>query len=410
MKIVDVKIKSIDDSSKYLYPNRTIEIKTARQNIMTPTRASTDSEYRQKALVPTALPIENPVSITIEELTANKFDRLMNENGYFARIINRVELKSRLSQYSGLDLVLLKPTKSDKKDKDTKEPRYSPMTLLKQNPQLLERFLRVIIKMQLDAGFDQISVPFIELPFQEFSKLIIQINQTMEKVNRQPIFFVDMNYQDFKKAIDLIVNNLQSNVVGLYFQSYKRAHLSYEILREYIDKDVAFLTVQVERVGLNEISTMHYLPFFGNDVYAVEKPRGFAEKDEMGKPKKIMYNPERVRLFDRNSLCVRHITAIPSVVERLSDEYSRDYMISDILHNYQEATTKDKYEVLNAFSKVSELRSSSMEFANFQRYIKQNSTKDYVEEKQVLKQTLQKVIDAQASTKSLGDLLDLYDK
>jgi hypothetical protein len=400
MKITDVEVKSIDDSSKYLYPNRSIEIKTTKQDIVTPTRASTDSEYRQKALVPTAFSIENPVSITVEELSANKFDRLMNENGYFARIINRVELKSRLSQYSGLDLVLLKPTKSDKKDKVTKETRYSPMTLLKQNPQLLERFLRVIIKMQQDAGFDQISIPFVELPFQEFSKLVIEVNQIMEKIDRQPIFFVDMDYQDFKKAIDLIANNLQSNVVGLYFQSYGRAHLSYEVLREYIDKDVAFLTVQVERVGLNEIATMHYLPFFGNDIYAVEKPRGFSEKDEMGKPKKIMYSPQRVRLFDKNSLCVRHITAIPSVVERLSEEYSRDPVIPTVLRNFQEATTKDKYEILSAFSKVSELRSSSAEFANFQRYIKQNSAKDYVEEKQVLRQTLQEVAGVQVGTQT----------
>lgn len=400
MKITDVEVKSIDDSSKYLYPNRSIEIKTTKQDIMTPSRASTDSEYRQKALVPTALSIENPVSITIEELSGNKFDRLMNENGYFARIINRVELKSRLSQYSGLDLVLLKPTKSDKKDKATKETRYSPMTLLKQNPQLLERFLRVIIKMQQDAGFDQISIPFVELSFQEFSKLAIEVNRITEKMDRQAIFFVDMNYQDFKKAIDLIVNNLQSNVVGLYFQSYRRAHLSYEALREYIDKDVAFLTVQVERVGLNEIATMHYLPFFGNDIYAVEKPRGFSEKDEMGKPKKIMYSPQHVRLFDKNSLCVRHITAIPSVVEHLSEEYSRDPVIPTVLHNFQEATTKDKYEILSAFSRVSELRSSSAEFANFQRFIKQNSAKDYVEEKQVLKQTLQEVASVQAGTQT----------
>jgi hypothetical protein len=395
MKITDVKVKSIDDSSKYLYPNRNIEIKTPKQNIMTPTRASTDSEYRKKALIPTDIPIENPVSITIEELPARQFDRLMNENGYYAKLINRVELKNRLSQYSNFDLVLLKPTKSDKKDEINREPRYSPMTLLKQNPKLRDRFLRIIIMMQQEAGLDLISIPFIELPFHEYSQVAVHVNQAIEVKNQQPIFFVDMNYKDFGKTIDLLVNDLQSNVVGLYFQSYRRAHLSYEALREYIDKDVAFFAVQVERIGLNEISTMHYLPFFGNDIYAVEKPRGFLEKDEMGKPKKIMYRPEYVRLFDKNSLCIRHITVIPSVVEHLSDEYSKDPVIPTVLRNFREADTKDKYEILSAFSRVSELRASSTEFMTFREYVKQRSTKDYLEEKPILKRTIQEVVGSQ---------------
>lgn len=404
MKITDVKIKSIDDSSKYLYPNRTIEIKTSKQNIITPIRASTDSEYRQKALIPTDIPIENPVSIAIEELNATQFDKFMNENGYFAKLISRVELKSRLSQYSSLGLVLLKPTKSDTKDKITGEPRYSPMTLLKQNPMLLERFLRVTVRMQQEAGLSPISIPFIELPFQEYANLAIKVNQDLEKINQQPVFFVDMNYKDFDKALNLIINDLQSNFVGLYFQSYRRAHISYEVLRDYVNRDVAFFAVQVERVGLNELSTMHYLPFFGNDIYAVEKPRGFSETDPLtGKPKKqIVYNPENVRLFDRESLCVRHIAATPSLVEHLSDEYKQDPLIPTVLRNFQEATTKEKYEILSAFSKISELKASSIEFTNFQKYIKQNSTKDYIEEKPALKRTLQDVTRNQVSLKSIG--------
>jgi hypothetical protein len=398
MKINDVKVKSIDDNSKYLYPNRTIEIKTSKQNIITPIRASTDSEYRQKALIPTDLPIENPVSIAIEELNATQFDKYMNENGYFSKEISRAELKSRLSQYSSLSLFLLKPTKSDTKDKITGEPRYSPMTLLKQNPMLLERFLRITIRMQQEAGLSQVSIPFIDLPFQEYADLVIKVNRSLERINQQPIFFVDMNYDDFDKALNLIVNDLQSNIVGLYFQSYKRAHKSYEVLRDYVNKDVAFFAAQVERVGLNELSTMHYLPFFGNDIYAVEKPRGFSEIDPLtGKPKKIVYNPENVRLFDKESLRLRHIAADPALVERLSDEYKKDPLIPTVLRNFHEANVKEKYEILSAFSKISELNSSSTEFITLQKYIKENSTKEYIDEKPVLKRTLYDVTGNQAS-------------
>ncbi|MGA2385923.1 MAG: hypothetical protein ABSG33_05275 [Candidatus Bathyarchaeia archaeon] len=393
MRINEVKVKSIDDSSKFLYPNRTIEIKTSKQDILTPIRASTDSEYRQKALIPTDLPIENPISIAIEELNARQFDKFMNENGYFAKLTSRAELKNRLSQYSNLSLFLLKPTKSDIKDQITGEIRFSPMTLLKQNPMLLERFLRVNVRMQQEAGLSPISIPFIDLPFKEYSNLIIKLDRDLEKINEQPVFFIDMNYKDFEKALKLIVNTLRLNLVGLYFQSYRRAHISYEVLRNFVRTDVAFFAIQVERVGLNELSTMHYLPFFGNDIYSVEKPRGFLEIDPLtGKPKKFMiYKPENVRLFDKKSLQVRHIAADPSLVENLSDEYRQDPLIPTVLQNYQEATTKEKYEILNAFSKISELNDSSLEFKNFQKFIKQNSTKDYIDEKPALKKTLRDV-------------------
>ena len=41
MAVVDVKVKSIDDSARYLYPNRIVEIKTSGKSILTPTRVAT---------------------------------------------------------------------------------------------------------------------------------------------------------------------------------------------------------------------------------------------------------------------------------------------------------------------------------------------------------------------------------
>lgn len=398
MNIREVNITSKDDSSKYLYPNRTIEIKTSKQNISTPIRASTDSEYRQKALIPTDIPIENPVSITIEELNSTQFDKFMNENGYFSRILSRIEVKSRISQYSNLSLALLKPTKSDTIDEETGQPRYSPMTLLKQNPMLLDRFLRVIIRMQQEAGIDPISIPFLELPFHEYSNILTQIYRSLDRIDQQPIFFIDMGYKDVDKMLDLIVNNLQSNIVGLYFQSYKHARNCYEVLREYVDKDVAFFAIQVERVGLNELATMHTLPFFGSDIFAVEKPRGFSEKDPLtGMPKKIIYQPENVRLFDKKTLCIKRISSVPAVIEQLSEDYRKDPLIPTVLHNFREAENKDKYEILNAFSKISELTGSSSEFKVFQKYISENATKEYIQEKPILRKTLYDVTGNQAS-------------
>ena len=62
-----------------------------------------------------------------------------------------------------------------KKTKVTGTTRYSRMTLLKQNPKLLDRFLRVIIKKQQEAGLNPISISFVELPFSEYAELVIQV-------------------------------------------------------------------------------------------------------------------------------------------------------------------------------------------------------------------------------------------
>lgn len=151
-------------------------------------------------------------------------------------------------------------------------------------------------------------------------------------------------------------------------------------------------TAQISRRDhfYSDISTMHYLPFFGNDIYAVRTPAPFggSKKGERVKPpqNRLMY----VRLFDEESLRIRPIEFVQPTIERLANEYKNDAIITDILNNYPEANTDyAKYRVLSAFSKVSELKSSSSEFARLQNYIKGSSTKDYIQEKQVLQETLQ---------------------
>jgi hypothetical protein len=397
MKTIDVKIKSLDESTQFLYPSsRSIEIRTKSNSIMTPTRAATDYEYHQKARVPTDIPVDNPVYASVQDLSFSEFDKFMHQNGYYAKLIRKMELKSRLSQYSDLRLFLVKPTKSDRKDDATGETRYAPMTLLKQNSALLERFIRFIIQMQLEAEVNPITIPFIELPFSAYKKLVVQAARDIESKGKQPVFFIDLGYENFEEIIDLLANQLDLNLIGLYFKSYRYAHLSYEVLREYFSRDVAFFATHVNRTDLNDISTMHYLPFFGNDIYAIKRPIGFQKmvRDDEGRKTKILpeYSVNKIQFFDKESLRVQPITKTPLLVDNYVNEYSHDFLIQNMLKNYRNADGfKDKYEVLSAFSKVSELRSSSKEFENFQRYVRQNSAIEYINEKAVLKRTLEDV-------------------
>lgn len=396
MTITDVRVKAIDHSAKYLYPNRSVEIKTSGQNILTPIRAATSYEYREKAKVPTDIPIDNPISISVENLSHSRFEKFLQTNSYYNRLMRRIEVSYRLAQYSDLRLTLLRPTVSPKRDSKTREIiRVSPMEILRQNSSLRERFIRFVMKMQIDADLNPIAIPFIELPFHTFQDVLTQIDKELEQANRQPIFFVDIGYENFDVAVDLIANKLQSKMIGLYFRPFRMFPLHYEVLSRYVDKDIAFFTVQVSRYDPNyyDISTMHYLPFFGNDVYSVRTPPPFGG-ERKGTPlaDRLIY----VRLFDKESLRVRQIRLVSSTINELADEYRNDDIITNILDNYTEANTDDaKYKVLRAFSKVSELKSSSSEFEIFQDFIKESSTKDYIQEKKVLQKTLQEVTQKQ---------------
>jgi hypothetical protein len=211
-----------------------------------------------------------------------------------------------------------------------------------------------------------------------------------------------MRYQHFQSLVDLLTTEYQSNLIGIYHTKYRNANFNYDYLSDkYSKKDVAFISTLVDRSSLYDISTMHCLPFLGNDVYAIKKTLSFATyvKDEYGhyvkdaRGKKIVapreHTTKNIELFDRENLCIENINTNPKLVETFLAEYKNDTFITSILKNHKniEGIQRD-VDALRAFSKVSELRSSQSEFVEFQDYVQQNSSSDYLDNKVVLKRAL----------------------
>ncbi|MGA2682978.1 MAG: hypothetical protein ABSF44_14405 [Candidatus Bathyarchaeia archaeon] len=312
-------------------------------------------------------------------------------------------MNNRIAQYADLRLTLIQPTVTQKTDPNTHEIiQPSPMNLLKEDKALRDRFLRFVIRLQEEAGISQISIPFIELPFSSFREMLLGIKRSCERSNQQPIFFVDPSYLDFEAAIDFITKELQAKIVGLIYRPYRNVPLSYETLFKYVDKDVAFLNTQVYRLDTQnrDISTMHYLPFLGNDLYSVMIPIPFGKSDKnspkiegesIKPPKPPKDKLDYVKFFDRKSLQVNALSDELSIISELRNQYEKDSIIENILEHYGEARTNEKiYTVLTALSKVNELNSSFAEFNSFQKYVNNNSTKDYLQEKKVLQEALRK--------------------
>lgn len=386
---IQVKLKTIDHSAPYLPPSRTLEITTRKGVITTPTRASTSYEYRQKGRVPTAIPFQNEMSIDVFKLNYKNLYDLVNTNENLVKIQRKVELSNRLAQYSQVRIELLQPTTSPTMDQTSKTIKYpSGMSLLQENPDALESFIQILFNLQTILDYDFITIPSLDLPISSLERVYSGIAVSAEKIGRQPLIVVDMKNPKFEQIVDFLLLKLNLNFVGLIYRDYLRTPRSYKALLKHADKDVAFISIQVDRISaLNNISTMHCLPFIGSDLYSVVIPGPFI-KDET-KPT-IPSHPRltNIKIFEKESLELNQINLYPNLAQKMQ-EYPDDSFIKDMLENYTEAEIDDKkYRTLNAFSRVDELRTSLSEFSNLQHFIKQDSSKDYIEDKKALQEAL----------------------
>jgi hypothetical protein len=389
---VDVRLTTVDHSAPYLYPTRALEIKTRKGFILTPTRASTSYEYRQKGRVPSAIPIDSELSVDVVKLNYKNLQYLINTNDYLVKLHRKIDLSSRLAQYSQIKVGLLQPTSSATIDPKTKTIKYpSGMSLLK-DPGQLDKFLRIIINLQALTDLDLITIPALDLPLSVLKKVYSDIDRSIEKINRQPLFVIDMKYHNpaaFSEIIDFLIKDLHANVIGLVFRDYVKTPQSYETISKYSDENIAFLSMQVERSDAKtNLSTMHCLPFMGGDLYSVAIPGPFIPNESKPKATNV-HRLNGIKLFNTQSLELNQISLYPQLEFKVKNQYSGDPIIKEMIDNYLEAETDDKkYTMLNAFSRVDELKSSFTEFSNLQKFIKQDSAKDYVSEKETLRKAL----------------------
>lgn len=390
-----MKVKSIDSSARYLPPSRTLEIRTRKGVLTTPARASTSYEFRQKAQVPTDLPIENGISIDIHRLNYPNLLEFLRSNGYTNNLIKKIDLANRLAQYSQIRIALIQPTTSETTDVKTRQMKYpSGMSIIQNDSAQLHNFLSILVKLQLAIGLDFIAIPFLHLPLTTMKEVFRDVDKTMERAGSQPLFVLDMKHQDFSLILDFLVEDLRSNMIGLIYRDYLRNIHSYERVYKYAERDVAFFSMHVERLDENNdnLSTMHCLPFLTNDIYSVETPTFGGVNPEKRKEGIGTHRLDRVKLFDKQSLQINKITSIPNLQERILTEYGDDTIVRDTLENYREAETDNKkIQTLAAFSKIDELRLSSKEFLNLQRFINQDSARDYISEKKTLEKALNPV-------------------
>lgn len=385
MKIERVRIIEIDDSLDLLQPTRSIEIKTDKGNTITPDRCVTSYEFNRKAELPTEINLDNSVSVYNKKLTGNDVKNLLTTNEEFGKQLNAIEKVDRITEYSILHTSTFQLA-------ETSSVGKSPMEFLNEKYNM-DKFLRFMIKLQTEANHDMISIPSLNLPLSDLKILLKKTNDSIVTLGKQPLFSLDLKYPKFNDILDYITNELQVNFVNLNYRKYREVPQHYDHLRNFARKDVAFMMTNVERIDSehDDLSTMHYMPFLGNDLFAVHAPPPvIPKKGVTPKPK----NLQNLKILKDNELTIIPIldSSVSSlkILDQIGNPMSNDIDLS--LANIQEAKTDNtKYKILNALTKIHELKSSTDEFSIFSKHVKERSSKDYVKTKEKLESRLTKI-------------------
>ena len=375
MKISNVNILNIDDSVDFLHPTRSLRIRTTDGYFDTPNRSVTSYEYNRKKNIPSEFSIENKTSIYSKKFSAGDISRLINSNDEFSKQVIGIERANSSAQYSILQLSSFSIAKTALRGPNPYEILSSDRNL--------DSFVSSIIDMQIEAGNDMISIPQMNLDFTRLTELYRRINRTLEKLDKQPIFNLDLKYEYFIPLLYFVYDNFSPLLINLTYGRYRDFRLHYKYLEKYADKDIAFILSNIERMDENHfnLSTMHYMPFLGSDLYAVDLPA--PNIPVKGKPKKEK-NLTNLKILNSNDMTFSPINTYQQPLDFILDqlEGTDNQMLQNIITNIPEAKyDEQKYDILNALTRVYELKVSSDEFNSLQNHIINKSSIDYVNDK-----------------------------
>lgn len=403
MTIKDVKLKWIDDKSPYVYPSRTVEIVTSEGRILTPTRAATIYEFNQQTTIPITTPVKNPISFSVKKMNKNKLIAFLKGNGLYASWSKQIGEDDDRMKYSFLRAHIMQPTTSTQIIKNEKGEKIdeieSGVDYLVNNSKEREKFIRLILKMQQNAGLDTVTIPYLRLPFSEYKTYIKDIVAHIRSQNKEPLVIFDLQYEEkgdkFEQALSFLINDQQVKLIAFPNRSFEKSAISYDtISTQYAGKDVAFLTFEVGRTFSrnNDLSKMHSEPFIGTDVYAVKTPRYVPPADES---EEFVKTKESIDFFNQDNLLVESSTVRMTNPEKILSEMgeSKNKRLATILGDYDTiGNDPEKITVINALSKFHELKTSTLEFdVEVQKRIKARESKEYIEERDSLKSVLTKL-------------------
>ena len=376
MTVKGVKLRHVDDRSPYGYPVRALDIETSHGVLSTPVRTVTNHEYTQKTRAPTDMLLDDSASMFVHRFSATSLDNFLSVDSAADRLSDKLRVYKERSQHSFLSMALIGTAVSKNKEK------RSPVDVL-DSEKVREKFYRLIISLQRLSGFDPVAIPIPGLSLSVAKETMRSAARTAEHDGYSCVFFLEPG-RDFPSLLEYAVGDLDGALVGVKYKRYTKAVHSYEALRSYYDRDVAFIMTDIARHDplADDMSTPHYLPFLSNDLYGLAVPMTGRGPARGMSPEKRLAS---IRVFDRDRLVAARIAEAKVDVDRILVESGRpgEPTLRDMLSNYGRAGEQDGDALLGrlrAFTKVHEARSSSLEMSEFKKRVKHRDTHEYVDE------------------------------
>ncbi|RLF18386.1 MAG: hypothetical protein DRN06_01610 [Thermoprotei archaeon] len=407
--MINVKLKQCSEGELGL-KTRNLILQSRSKIVETPLRVATQYEIKRKRCVPTQITIDNEVILHAEPVI--RLESFLHKDNYLYKKISSFEtLHGDLNEIHGLIIPCLWPTNAVIEE-------------LSKSEKILDRFLNIIATMftQSEADFDYevVGIPPFKIPFGNYSAILRKLKRHFENygISIVPMFLLDEN---FEKLVRFSVEVLGINLIGFRYGAVKMHLTKYLLVRhEYADKDIAFLSVNCDRVDnleVRDFAIMHYLPFLGADLIASKiGPFAVVERDER-------YN-FRFRIMLREELRAPIITqtsdekrrqafnelgakltdpVIGPMLNILTDSLKFETMKKKIVGLMESEDKEERregeelYERMYSLTRIQELKASTEEFEDMRNFTKRDELNEYLD----IRPSLKKV------AKNLG-VLNLY--
>lgn len=245
-----------------------------------------------------------------------------------------------------------------------------------------------LVAMQLASNIDLISVlDNYNSPVTEFKKRlqdsINQINDSEQYAEPMPTIRIDSDYKIFGEKISIAIAE-GVKIINITYAGIKQNFTNYSHLVNLARKKEKKLWIHMSEVPrrlFRKIPTMHLLPLFGIDSYALNSkpfPMGLLIKKEVA-----------IKRFDKNTL---GFLTLPEHLKLYGDHPNCNCFVeireklSEVLSVYQAA------ELLSSAITCHEAIASYYEMLKFRDSIIKQESRDYLASKQILVEPIKKLL------------------
>lgn len=354
---------------------RVVKVNTSIENFETPTRVPTTTENNAKIRNHFDEPWDNLVfEVTNRFNSEDQIQKLHRKNGSFSQ--KRRVITAQVDKFSGYSIT-----------------KYHPQ--ISHGIRLSTRDIRTLIDLQLESGFNIISIPepyhdcslkLYQTNFEKFWKYISEVNSDV----------VIMPYVSLKQENDIFEEKLKLlseyehtlHCIGIRFASPQEYRPNLLSLADFSSKDFWVHCSSGKRYPnwRQPNAQLHALQRFGIDTISVEVPQ---PPVRLSKERGV----EHVRYFDRKTITYPHIKDVLNKEGYLTCECPAccKGTLDDVVSKVMNLGPEDEIQLrVNDVSKIHEVYASTEEFEVSKKRIRENSLNEYFKRKAGLRPFISK--------------------